>query len=373
MRLHPRRSTVLGPRVALESRARRRSEGLCLSWLEMSFYLQKILVAVAWPYANGPRHIGHVAGFGVPADIFARYHRLRGNDVLMVSGTDEHGTPVMVAADQEGVRRGSSPTGTTRSSARTCATRALVRPVHPDDDAATTTRRAGCLPHALRQGLHRRADDAGAFSAATGRTLPDRYVEGTCPNCGFEARGDQCDNCGNRLDPADLIDPRSKLDGATPASARRRTSSSTCRRSASSSRSGSSAQHALAAERARLLARARRGAEAAPDHARPRLGRAASRSTGYAEDDKRIYVWIDAVDRLPLGARRVGANRGSPDAWRVVAEPGRAPLLLHRQGQHPLPRGHLAGACCSATARGRGRRRQLVGSSCPTTSSTASS
>src|SRR3990172_3284010 len=64
---------------------------------------RKILVAVAWPYANGPRHIGHVAGFGVPSDVFARYHRLRGNDVLMVSGTDEHGTPIMVAADREGV------------------------------------------------------------------------------------------------------------------------------------------------------------------------------------------------------------------------------------------------------------------------------
>ena len=63
---------------------------------------EKILVAPAWPYAAGPRHIGHVAGFGVPSDIFARYHRLRGNDVLMVSGTDEHGTPVMVAADREG-------------------------------------------------------------------------------------------------------------------------------------------------------------------------------------------------------------------------------------------------------------------------------
>jgi methionyl-tRNA synthetase len=61
-----------------------------------------ILVAVAWPYANGPRHIGHLAGFGVPADVFARYHRLRGNHVLMVSGTDEHGTPVMVAADDAG-------------------------------------------------------------------------------------------------------------------------------------------------------------------------------------------------------------------------------------------------------------------------------
>src|SRR5581483_6166392 len=62
---------------------------------------QKILVAVAWPYASGPRHLGHVAGPGVPSDIFARYHRLKGNDVLMVSGTDEHGTPVMVSADRE--------------------------------------------------------------------------------------------------------------------------------------------------------------------------------------------------------------------------------------------------------------------------------
>src|SRR5690349_2472208 len=64
---------------------------------------EKILVAVAWPYASGPRHLGHVAGFGIPSDIFARYHRLRGDDVLMVSGSDEHGTPIMIAADQEGV------------------------------------------------------------------------------------------------------------------------------------------------------------------------------------------------------------------------------------------------------------------------------
>src|SRR5918993_5988364 len=66
---------------------------------------EKILIAVAWPYASGPRHIGHVAGFGVPSDVFARYQRLKGNDVLMVSGTDEHGTPVMVAADREGASR----------------------------------------------------------------------------------------------------------------------------------------------------------------------------------------------------------------------------------------------------------------------------
>ena len=87
----------------------------------MSDTPQKILVAVAWPYASGPRHLGHVAGPGVPSDVFARYHRLKGNDVLMVSGTDEHGTPVMVSADREGVPRVSSPTTTTQSSSRTSA------------------------------------------------------------------------------------------------------------------------------------------------------------------------------------------------------------------------------------------------------------
>src|SRR6188508_2336521 len=82
----------------------RRPETALVSWAAMTNpQPQRILVAVAWPYANGPRHIGHVAGFGVPSDIFARYHRLLGDDVLMVSGTDEHGTPIMVAADAAGV------------------------------------------------------------------------------------------------------------------------------------------------------------------------------------------------------------------------------------------------------------------------------
>ena len=82
--------------------------------------MSKVLSAVAWPYANGPRHIGHVAGFGVPSDVFSRYMRMAGHDVLMVSGTDEHGTPILVAADAQGVTaRRSSPTGTTGSSSRT--------------------------------------------------------------------------------------------------------------------------------------------------------------------------------------------------------------------------------------------------------------
>jgi methionyl-tRNA synthetase len=179
---------------------------------------QHILVAVAWPYANGPRHIGHVAGFGVPADVFARYHRLRGSRVLMVSGTDEHGTPIMVAADREGV------------SPRELADRmsAVIRNdlrdlgLSYDLFTRTTTKNH----HRVTQDVFRTLYDKGyvleqqtlgAFSATTGHTLPDRYIEGTCPICGYpEARGDQCDNCGNQLDPTDLIEPRSKIDGTPP-------------------------------------------------------------------------------------------------------------------------------------------------------------
>ncbi|MDP9262511.1 MAG: methionine--tRNA ligase, partial [Actinomycetota bacterium] len=179
---------------------------------------QKILVAPAWPYAAGKRHLGHVVGFAVPADIFARYQRLKGNDVLMVSGTDEHGTPVMVTADREGVspheiaerynrliREDLRDLGITYD----CFTRTTTQNhARVTTDVFRTLYEHGCLIEKTT---------LGAFSASTGNTLPDRYIEGTCPICGYaEARGDQCDNCGNQLDPTDLINPRSIIDGTTP-------------------------------------------------------------------------------------------------------------------------------------------------------------
>src|SRR5712691_10229539 len=179
---------------------------------------RKILVAPAWPYAAGHRHLGHVAGFGVPSDAFARYHRLKGNDVLMVSGTDEHGTPVMVAADREGI------------SPRELADRnnQLIREdlrnlgLSYDLFTRTTTHNHRVVTQDVFRTLHEKGflieqTALGAFSPATGRTLPDRYIEGTCPICGYpEARGDQCDNCLNQLDPIDLIEPRSRIDGTPP-------------------------------------------------------------------------------------------------------------------------------------------------------------
>lgn len=177
-----------------------------------------VLVSVAWPYANGPRHIGHVAGFGVPSDVFARYQRMVGADVLMVSGTDEHGTPLLVQADKEGVSVKELADRYNRQIVEDLAGLGLSY----DLFTRTTTRNHYAVVQELFQGLYAngymlKETTMGAISPSTGRTLPDRYIEGTCPICGAAgARGDQCDNCGNQLDPIDLIDPVSKINGETP-------------------------------------------------------------------------------------------------------------------------------------------------------------
>ena len=179
---------------------------------------RRILVAVAWPYASGSRHLGHLAGAYLPPDIFARYHRLVGNDVLMVSGSDANGTPITVKAEELGV----SP-------------EEVVNTYHPEFlgywdrlgisfDLFTTTMTQN--HHDVTQDFFLRLLDNGYvtkgkseqfYDPEADRFLPDRYVEGECPHCGYpDARGDQCDNCGRTLDPTDLIDPRSKLSGATP-------------------------------------------------------------------------------------------------------------------------------------------------------------
>jgi methionyl-tRNA synthetase len=177
-----------------------------------------ILTAVAWPYASGPRHLGHVAGFGVPSDVFSRYQRLAGNKILMVSGTDEHGTPITVQADNEGV----SPRELADRYNRVIAEDLHRLGLAYDLFTRTTTRNH----YAVTQELFKRIYDNGyiaeretlsAISPSTGRTLPDRYIEGTCPICGYDsARGDQCDNCGNQLDPEQLINPRSRINGEIP-------------------------------------------------------------------------------------------------------------------------------------------------------------
>jgi methionyl-tRNA synthetase len=177
-----------------------------------------VLTAVAWPYANGPRHIGHVSGFGVPSDIFSRYQRMAGNRVLMISGTDENGTPIQVQADAEGV----TPRELADKYNRMIVDDLQGLGLSYDLFTRTTTANHHRVVQDVFLALHRNGyvltrSALGAISPSTGRTLPDRYIEGTCPICGYDgARGDQCDNCGNQLDPADLINPRSRINGEKP-------------------------------------------------------------------------------------------------------------------------------------------------------------
>ncbi|OFR31958.1 methionine--tRNA ligase [Actinomyces sp. HMSC065F11] len=180
--------------------------------------MSRILSAVAWPYANGPRHIGHVAGFGVPSDVFSRYMRMRGHDVLMVSGTDEHGTPILVAADEQGM----TPRELADKNNRLIVEDLVALGLSYDLFTRTTTGNHYQVVQSMFEvvrdnGYMLVQRTHGAVSPSTGRTLPDRYIEGTCPICGDPgARGDQCDNCGNQLDPTDLIDPKSRINGETP-------------------------------------------------------------------------------------------------------------------------------------------------------------
>ena len=279
---------------------------------------RKILVAPAWPYAAGHRHLGHVAGFGVPSDVFARYHRLRGNDVLMVSGTDEHGTPVMVAADSEGKSYGEIADFYNQSFREDFERLGLSY----DLFSRTTT-----LNHELvTQDLFRTLYDHGAiveremlvsFSPLTGHTLPDRYIEGTCPICGYpEARGDQCDNCGNQLDPTDLINPRSRIDGSTPEFRETKHLFLDLPQFADRLRAWISSHDDWRPN-------VRNFSLALLDEIRPRpITRDLDWGVripvpGYAEDEnKRIYVWFDAVIGYLSASIEWSANKGDPDAWR---------------------------------------------------------
>jgi methionyl-tRNA synthetase len=180
--------------------------------------MERILICVAWPYANGSLHLGHIAGAYLPADIFARYHRAKGNNVLMVSGSDQHGTPITIRAEQE------------RTTPQEVASKYHQefldswKKLGIEFDLFTTT---GTANHArvvhdifltlLQKGYIYRDSMPQPFCPKCQRYLPDRYVNGTCPFCDFEeARGDQCDKCGKPTNPLELKDPHCRLCGSTP-------------------------------------------------------------------------------------------------------------------------------------------------------------
>jgi methionyl-tRNA synthetase len=282
--------------------------------------MRTILSAPAWPYANGPRHIGHVSGFALPCDMFSRYQRMAGNRVLMVSGTDEHGTPIQVQADAEGV------------SARELADR--YNRVIVDDLASlgmtydlftrTTTRNHYAVTQEfflrlLENGYIFPKTTLGAISPSTGRTLPDRYIEGTCPICGYpHARGDQCDNCGNQLDPADLINPRSRINGETPVFTE--TEHYFLDLPAFAEVLGSWLQAKAGQWRSNVL----KFSLNLLDDLQPR---AITRDLDWGvpvplpgwrdRPDKRIYVWFDAVIGYLSASIEWARRSGDPDAWRA--------------------------------------------------------
>ncbi len=180
--------------------------------------MAKVLVAIAWPYASGPRHVGHAAATFIPADIFARYHRMKGNEVLVVGGSDMHGTPVTVQADQEGV-----PPSVVAERYHALHAKNIEQLAVKYDlywNTAEPNHKNWVQDIFLRlkeRGYVYEATMTSPYCPTDERFLPDRYVEGTCPHCGFTAaRGDQCENCGKLLDPFEMKDPKCRIDGSTP-------------------------------------------------------------------------------------------------------------------------------------------------------------
>src|SRR6201991_182704 len=282
--------------------------------------MSHVLAAVAWPYANGPRHIGHVSGFGVPSDVFSRYLRMAGHDVLMVSGTDEHGTPILVQAEQEDV----SPRALADRNNRLIVEDLQGLGLSYDLFTRTTTRNHYSVAQDLFTTLYRNGylvtkTTMGAISPSTGRTLPDRYIEGTCPICGYDgARGDQCDNCGNQLDPIQLINPKSRINGESPVFVE--TEHFMLDLPAFAEVLGSYLQSKQGEWRPNVL-----------KFALNLLGdlqpRAISRDLDWGvpipldgwsdQPNKRLYVWFDAVIGYLSASVEWARRSGDPDAWRA--------------------------------------------------------
>jgi len=179
---------------------------------------EKIYIGVAWPYANGSLHLGHIAGCYLPADIFARFQRLQGNDVLMVSGSDEHGTPVTITADKEHITPQDVVDRYSAEHSKNMKDFGISFDLFTRTTTDNHTRVVQDIFTTLYEKNHIYEQKVESFYCKRcNRFLPDRYIEGTCPYCDNEnARGDQCDECGQLLDPSDLIDVGCKLCGEKP-------------------------------------------------------------------------------------------------------------------------------------------------------------
>ena len=291
---------------------------------------ERILVCVAWPYAKSSTHVGQIVGAYLPADTFARYHRLAGNQVLMVSGSDEHGTPILVDADRQGI---SPREFVARYHQQICE---VWQQLGISWDLYTET---GTENHyritqdffltLYKKGYIFKDTMQSPYCPTDRRFLPDRYVEGTCPHCGYtSARGDQCDNCGRVLDPVDLISPRCRLCGS--------------KESALEIRPTDHFFLDLPKLQEPLLA----WLSEEKDHWRSNVmaftmnwlkeglrPRAITRDLDWGVpiplegyEDKRIYVWFDAVIGYFSASVEWASRRGDPEAWQPWWIPGKSEI-----------------------------------------------
>jgi methionyl-tRNA synthetase len=278
-----------------------------------------LLLGVAWPYASGPRHVGHLAGAYLPADVLARAQRLRGREVLLVSGSDQFGTPITVAAERAGVAPQELADANHERIAATFR-RAGISFDHYTRTGTVTHRRVvhDVFGRLHRNGLVTEEEQDGAYCPQHRRSLPDRYVEGICPHCdATDARGDQCDGCGATFDgPAELVAPRCRECG-TAAELRRFPQ--------------------LVLRLDRLEAQVRTWLEgSAPAWSRPWAAEEAAgdlrgglRPRAITRDlpwgvpvpldgwqDRRLYVWFDAVIGYLSATVEWAEANGDPDGWR---------------------------------------------------------
>ncbi|HMN28565.1 MAG TPA: methionine--tRNA ligase [Caldilineaceae bacterium] len=309
----------------------------------MTLERKQILVGVAWPYVNGEKHIGQIAGAYLPPDIFARFMRMMGHEVLMVSGSDAHGTPIVLKADAEGI----SPAAVVEEYHQLFVEGCLALGLTFDLYTHTDTQNHWDVTQMLFK-RHLEADyiyrdrQKQLFDPQINRFLADRYVEGTCPVCGYpEARGDQCDNCGSLFDALELKNPRSKITGNTALEIRE-------------------SEHFfldLGRLNEPLLAWIGQGKE----HWRPNVlnftrgqlqrrelhGRAITRDIDWGvtipvagvPESKRIYVWYDAVIGYLSATVEWATLAGEPEGWRrfwdASVNPGA--LLYNFIGKDNIP------------------------------------
>lgn len=289
---------------------------------------EHILVCVAWPYAKSSTHVGQIVGAYLPADTFARYHRLAGNHVLMVSGSDEHGTPILVESERQGITPREFVSRYHQQIGEVWDKLGMSWDLYTETGTANHYRITQDFFLTLYdKGYIYKDEMESPYCPTDRRFLPDRYIEGTCPHCGYqEARGDQCDNCGHTLDPVDLIDAKCRLCGS-------KTSKLEMRKT----------EHFFL-DLPKLQEPLQEWMTEGKEHWRANTlafvhnwlkeglrARAITRDLDWGVpiplegyENKRIYVWFDAVIGYFSASVEWAEKQGTPEAWKTWWVPGQA-------------------------------------------------